>query len=86
MERLTLYMGIVHLGGAFEVSTTRIQGNMIVCVCAVHELSHGTLYKLLANRQVVYYQVTCRMCHFFHAQMIMLPCHQQQKLPRIWSA
>ena len=25
MERLTLYMGIVHLGGAFEVSTTRIQ-------------------------------------------------------------
>ena len=24
MERLTLYMGIVHLGGAFEVSTTRI--------------------------------------------------------------
>ena len=34
MVRLTLYMGIVHLSGAFEVSTTRIQ----VCLywsCAV---------------------------------------------------
>ena len=25
MARLTMYMGIVHIGGAFEVSTTRIQ-------------------------------------------------------------
>ena len=38
MERLTQYMGIVHLGGAFEVSTTRIQVHlpiisMVINVC-----------------------------------------------------
>ena len=54
------------------------------------EILNATFYKLLENRPLVYFQATCRMYHaIFHAQlaqMIMLPCHQQQKLPCVRSA
>ena len=32
-------------------------------VRAVHEISNATFYKLLENRQPVYFQATCRMYH-----------------------
>ena len=49
-----------------------------------------TFYKLLGNRLPVYLKMTCRMYHAIfhvqHAQTIMLPCCQRQKLPCVWSA
>ena len=33
----------------------------LLFVRAAHEISYGTFYKLLGNRQAVYSQATCRM-------------------------
>ena len=40
----------------------------LLFVHAVHEISNVTFYKLLENRQPVYFQATCRMYH------VIFPC------------
>ena len=54
----------------------------------MHEISNATFYKLLENRQPVKRLVECTMQYFHlqHAQTIVLPCRQRQKLPHVWSA
>ena len=57
---------------------------------AAHEISNATFYKLLENRQPIYFQATCRMYHG------IFPCAARTKnnvavspatkLPRVWSA
>ena len=45
--------------------TTFVAGDTITLffVCAAHEISNATFYKLLENRQPVYFQAICRVYH-----------------------
>ena len=59
----------------------------LLFVSAAHEITNATFYK---NRQVVYFQATCRMYH------VIFPCAARMnnnvavllvtKLPHVWSA
>ena len=49
MVRLTQYMGIVHLGGAFEVSTTRIQVYVHVVTLYIVHQQHQRTVTVLRN-------------------------------------
>ena len=40
----------------------------LLFMCAVHGMSNATFYKLLENRQPIYFQATCRMYH------LIFPC------------
>ena len=69
---------LVNLFGMLEQSAlkptiheaTFVTGGMatLLLVRAAHELSNATFYKLLENRQPVYFQATCRMYH------VIFPC------------
>ena len=62
----------------------------LLFVHAAHEISDATFYKLLENRQPVYFQATCRIYH------AIFPCAARTnnnvavspatKLPHVWTA
>ena len=58
------------LAGAWELKPTMHEATFVtgdtatlLFVRAVHEISNAVFYKLLENRQPVYFQATCRMYH-----------------------
>ena len=63
------------------------QGSMIVCACCVQNISwymyvHSTSCFQIDRWSIFQWNVA----RVFHVQTVMLPCHQQQKLPRVWLA